>query len=199
MSCSSTSQLTNASSVPLTLTRPQTDAQWAVFVQRLQDMLNATRDAAGKTGINVIPAAYALYDAPAMPALTVTGATATLDTGKTQFGNASLKLTATAATVTLTFAGDPIKINPYQRWIESVYIQSSRAAIAGTLAVVTAASNYPVDISGNLLPATWGRLYGDCGLVADDSTAATLTLTLTGCSVGDTFNLEGWQLEQANG
>lgn len=199
MSCSSTSQLTNASSVPLTLTRPQTDAQWAVFVQRLQDMLNATRDAAGKTGINVIPAAYALYDAPALPALTVTGATVALDGTKTQFGNASLKLTATAATVTLTFAGDPIKINPYQRWIESVYIQSSRAAIAGTLATVTAAASYPVDISGNLLPSTWGRLYGDCSLVADDSTAATLTLTLTGCSVGDTFNLEGWQLEQANG
>lgn len=199
MPCNATSQLTNAPSVPLQVTMPTNNAQWAVFVQRLQAAINATRDAANRTGVNVVPAAYAVYDAAALPALSINGASAALDGTKSQFGKASLKLTATAATVTVSFTGNPIAINAYQRWIESVYIQSSRTSIAGTLAVVTPAASYPVDISGTLLPATWGRLYGDCSLVADNSTQATMTLTLTGCSVGDTFNLEGWQLEQAAG
>src|SRR5574337_695472 len=191
MPCNATSQLTNAPIVPLQVTMPTNNAQWAVFVQRLQDAINATRDAANRTGVNVVPAAYAVYDAAALPALSINGASATLDGTKSQFGKASLKLTATAATITVSFTGNPIAINAYQRWIESVYIQSSRASIAGTLAVVTPAASYPVDISGTLLPATWGRLYGDCSLIADASTQATMTLTLTGCSVGDTFNLEG--------
>lgn len=178
---------------------PTNNAQWAVFVQRLQDAINATRDAANRTGVNVVPAAYAVYDAATLPALSINGASAALDGTKSQFGKASLKLTATGATITVSFTGNPIAITAYQRWIESVYIQSSRASIGGTLAVVTPAASYPVDISGTLLPATWGRLYGDCSLVADASTQATMTLTLTGCSVGDTFNLEGWQLEQAAG
>ena len=199
MPCNATSQLTNAPSVPLQVTMPTNNAQWAVFVQRLQDAINATRDAANRTGVNVVPAAYAVYDAAALPALSINGASAALDGTKSQFGKASLKLTATAATVSVSFTGYPIAITAYQRWIESVYIQSSRASIAGTLAVVTPSASYPVDISGTLLPATWGRLYGDCSLVADASTQATMTLTLTGCSVGDTFNLEGWQMEQAAG
>lgn len=199
MPCNATSQLTNAPSVPLQVTMPTNNAQWAVFVQRLQDAINATRDAANRTGVNVVPTAYAVYNGTSLPALSINGANAALDNTKSQFGKASLKLTATASTVTVSFTGNPIAINAFQGWIESVYIQSSRASIAGTLAVVTPVASYPVDISGTLLPATWGRLYGDCSLVADASTQATLTLTLTGCSVGDTFNLEGWQLEQAAG
>lgn len=177
------------------VTRPQTDAQWAIFVQRLQNVINAASDAANRSSVNVVPAAYALYDSPNTPSLSINGASVSLDETKAQFGLASLKLTATASTVTLSFTGYPITIQPYQRWIESVYVQSSRVAIVGTMAVQTAAKSYPVDISGNLLPGTWGRLYGDCDLTADDSSAATLVLTLTGCGVGDTLNLEGWQLE----
>jgi hypothetical protein len=178
---------------------PTTPAQWAIFIQQLQRVINSVRDAANSTGVNVIPSAYAVYDAPVLPALSINGASAALDATKTQFGNASLKLTATAATVTVTFTGDPITLSPNQRWIASVFIQSSRAAIAGTLALVTTDGNYPVNIGGNLIPGSWGRLYGDCDLTADFATSGTLTLTLTGCSVGDTFNLEGWQLEQASG
>lgn len=199
MPCSATSQLTNAVTVPLPLTMPTTNSQWSIFVQRLVDFLTLTRDAANRTGVNVVPAAYALYDAPTLPLLTIVGATGALDATKTLFGNASLKLTATAATVTVQFTGSPITLAPYLRWIESVYIQSSRTSITGTLAVMTAVQSYPVDISGTLTPAMWGRLYGDCDLTADDSSSATILLTLTGCTVGDTFNLEGWQLEAASG
>src|SRR6185312_9096403 len=199
MPCSSTSQLTTAPTQTLPLTQPQTPAQWAIFVQRLQSIINAARDADNRTSVNVVPAAYAIYDAQTAPSLTVSGATLALDSTKAQFGISSLKLTATASVVTLQFTAYPISIQPDQRWIESVYIQSSRVAIVGTMAVQTAVQTYPVDISGTLIPSTWGRLYGDCDLTADGSTAATIVLTLTGCSVGDTFNLEGWQLEASSG
>lgn len=199
MPCSSTSQLTNASAPVLPLTQPQTPSQWNYFVARLQDIINSIRDASNRQPVNVVPADYAVYNGSALPALSISGASAALDTTKHQFGAASLKLTATAATVTVEFSADPVLLPPNADWIESVYIQSSRTAIAGTLALDTPGGSYPVDISGDLLPGTWGRLYGDCDLRADSSTTATMALTLTGCTVGDTFNLEGWQIEHATG
>ena len=199
MPCNATSQLTNAPSVPLPVTMPTNNAQWAVFVQRLQDIINAISQAANRQPVNVVPIAYAVYNGSSLPAFTVTGATTALDTTKAQFGKASLQLTATASTVTLAFPVATIVMQPNARWIESVFIQSSRTSISGTLAVVTPTKGYPVNISGMLLPSTWGRIYGDCDLTADDSTSCYLQLTLTGCSVGDTFNLEGWQLEQSAG
>lgn len=183
----------------LPLTQPQTPSQWNYFVARLQDIINSIRDASNRQPVNVVPSDYAVYNGSALPALSINGASAALDTTKHQFGAASLKLTATAATVTVEFSADPILLPPNSEWIESVYIQSSRTAIAGTLALDTPGGSHPVDISGNLLPGTWGRLYGDCDLRADPSTTATLALTLTGCSAGDTFNLEGWQIEHATG
>lgn len=197
MPCSSTSQLTNAPTLPLPVVQPQTPAQWAYFVSQLQAIINGITSASASQPVNVVPTTYAVYNGTALPALSINGATAALDTTKHQFGAASLKLTATAATVTLEFAADPIIIAPNCNWIESVYVQSSRGSIAGTLAVSTPDGDYPVDISGMLLAGTWGRLYGTCDLTADSSTTATLVLTLTGCNVGDTFNFEGWQLEVA--
>lgn len=165
----------------------------------MQGILSAIANAANKTGVNVLPSAYALYDSAALPSMTITGATASLDSSTVQFGNASLKLVATAATVSVSFTGFPVPITPFQRWIVSVFAQSSRSAITGTLAVVTPETSYPVNIDGNLLAGTWGRLYGDCSLTSDDSSGCTVTLTLTGCSVGDVYHFDGWQLEQANG
>lgn len=199
MPCSSTSQLTNASTPVLPLTQPTTPAQWNYFVARLQDIINAVSGAANRQPVNVVPADFAVYNGSTLPALSIIGATSALDTTKHQFGAASLKLTATASTVTVEFSANPVLLQPNARWIESVYIQSSRPSIAGTLAIDTPAGSYPVDISGTLLPGTWGRLYGDCDLTADFSTTATMVLTLTGCSVGDTFNLEGWQIEAGTG
>lgn len=199
MSCSSTSQLTNAPSPVLPLTQPQTPAQWAYFVARLQDILNAIFQASNRQPVNVVPIAYAVYNGSSLPAFNVTGATTALDTTKAQFGKASLQLTATAATITLAFPVATIVMQPNARWIESVYIESSRTSITGTLAVVTPVKSYPANIDGTLLPSTWGRLYGDCDLTVDDSPSCYMQLTLTGCSTGDTFNLEGWQLEQSAG
>ena len=187
MPCNATSQLTNAPSVPLQVTMPTNNAQWAVFVQRLQDVINSIRTASTRQPVNVVPADFAVYNGAALPALSVVGATAALDTTKHQFGAASLKLTATAATVTVEFSANPIILPPNSRWIESVYIQSSRTSIAGTLAIDTPSASHPVDISGTLLPGTWGRLYGDCDLTADFATTATMARTFTGCAVGDTF------------
>lgn len=58
-----------------------------------------------------------------------------LDSTTVQFGGASLKLVATATTVTVELgsAGYPITIHPFWKWIGSLYIKSSIAAITGTL------------------------------------------------------------------
>lgn len=178
---------------------PTTPSAWAYFVQRLQDYINFAASAAGRTHVNCVPSGYTVYNGTTLPPVTLTGCTAALDSTHAQFGAASMKLTATAATVEVQFSGTPLTLQAYQRWIESVYLMTSRSSITGTLAVTTGVGTYSVNIDSNPTPATWVRLYGTQDLSADASTAATLELTLTGCSVGDTFNLEAWQFESASG
>lgn len=168
-------------------------------MQQLANFFSYARDAANRQGVNVVPTAYALYNGVALPSLTVSGATATLDTTQHQFGLASLKLTAAGTTISVAFPSGTIPISAYQRWIASVFMRTSRTAIDGTLSVITANGTYSATITSNTPLAEWYRLWGDMSLIADTATACTLSLTLTGCTVGDTFNMEGWQLEQASG
>ena len=151
------------------------------------------------TGVNVIPTQYSIYDGTALPGMRITGATASLDATNVRFGAASLKLTATATTVTVELGttGYPATLHPDWKWIGSVYLLSSRTTIAGTMQVVTPLSSPSADIAGTI--SGWVRLYGDYDLTADASTQATMLLTLTGVTVGDTFNLEAWQLEPVQG
>ena len=193
------SQLTNGQSPVLPLSMPTTPSAWAYFVQRLQDYVNYTSSAAGRTHVNCVPSAYTVYNAPVLPAITLTGCTAALDSTRAQFGSASMKLTATASTVSVQFYGYPIPVQSFQRWIESVYLMTSRSSIAGTLSVVTGTGTYSANIGTTTTPGAWARLYGVSDLTADAATAVTMNLTLTGCSVGDTFNLEAWQMEASSG
>ncbi|MHB1798541.1 MAG: hypothetical protein ACYCUI_09595, partial [Vulcanimicrobiaceae bacterium] len=170
-----------------------------MFLQQLANFFSYARDAANRQGVNVVPTAYAVYNGVALPSLTISGATAALDTTQHQFGLASLKLTATAATVSVELPSGTIPISAFQRWIASVYMRTSRTAVAGTLAVVTATGTYSATITSSTAASVWYRLWGDMSLVGDDATACTVQLTFTGCTVGDTFNLEGWQLEAASG
>lgn len=130
----------------------------------------------------------------------ITGATASLDATRVQFGAASLKLVATSSTITVTLgaSGYPATIQPYWKWIASAYIQTDQAAVSGTLAVVTAQTTTAGDISGNVTANAWARIYCDCALTADPSTSATLTLTLN-TTVGATYWIEAWQLEPVQG
>lgn len=178
---------------------PTTAAGWSYFVQRLQDYINYTSSAAGRTHVNSVPSAYTVYNGTSLPTLTTSGCTVALDSSHAQFGNASLLLTATASTVSVQFYGYPVPIQAFQRWIDSVYLMTSRSSIAGTLTVTTANATYSVNIGTGTTPGTWTRLYGTQDLTADAATACTLGLTLTGCSVGDTFNIEAWQFESASG
>lgn len=199
MPSSTVSQLTNAPSPVLPLSMPANASQWAYFVQRLQDYINYTTDASNRSSVNVVPFAYTVYNGSSLPALTLTGCTGALDSTQHQFGAASLKLTATASTVSVQFYGYPIPVQQFQRWITSVYVLTSRTSLSGALEVITASGTYSVNIGTTLTAAAWARLYGAMDLTADSSTACTINLTLTGCAVGDTFNLEGWQLESAKG
>lgn len=159
-------------------------------------MLNAQ----STTGVNVVPAQYSIYDGTALPGLRVTGATASMDTANVQFGGASLKLTATATTVTVTLgsSGYPLTLHPNWKWIASVYLKSSRGTINATLTTATPNGSYDGNVSGSF-GTGWTRLYADHELTADAATTGTLTLTFTGVTVGDTLNLEAWQLEPVQG
>lgn len=199
MPCSAVSQLTNAPAPPVPSSWPTTPAQQSVFLQQLANMFAYARDAAGRQGVNVVPTAYAVYNGAQLPTLTVSGATAALDTTRHQFGLASLKLTATGATVSVAFPSGAVPISSFQRWIASTYLFTSRTSIAGTLSIITGNGTYSATINSSTGLSEWYRLWGDMSLVGDAATSCTLQLTFTGCSVGDTFNLEGWQLEAASG
>ena len=199
MPCSAVSQLTNAPAPQIPASWPTTPAQQSVFLQQLANVFAYARDAAGRQGVNVVPTAYAVYNGAQLPTLTVSGASTSLDTARHQFGLASLKLTATGATVSVAFPSGTVPISAFQRWIASVYLFTSRTAIAGTLAVITANGTYSATITSSTATSEWYRLWGDMSLVGDPATACTMQLTFTGCVVGDTFNLEGWQLEAAAG
>jgi len=179
---------------------PQTQADWQRFLQRMNELLGSINNAQYTTGVNAVPTEYAVYDGTALPSLRITGATSAFDTSHVQFGAGSLKLTATASTVTVELAasGYPITLHPNWKWIASLFLLTSASTIAGKLSVVTPAQQYDVDISGTP-GASWSRLYGDYDLTADASTSCTLLLTLTGVTVGQVFNLEGWMLEPSQG
>jgi len=179
---------------------PQTQADWSRFLQRMNELLGSINNAQYATGINAVPTQYAVYDGTGLPPLRVTGATSSFDTTHEQFGAGSLKLTATASTITVELAssGYPITLHPNWKWIASLFLLTSATNIAGKLSMVTPAKQYDVDISGT--PGmSWARLYGDYDLTADASTSCTLLLTLTGVTVGQIFNLEGWMLEPSQG
>ena len=199
MPCSAVSQLTNAPAPQIPASWPTTPAQQSVFLQQLANVFAYARDAAGRQGVNVVPTAYAVYNGAQLPTLTVSGASTSLDTTRHQFGLASLKLTATGATVSVSFPSGAVPISAFQRWIASVYLFTSRTAIAGTLAVITANGTYSATITSSTALSEWYRLWGDMSLVGDAATSCTIQLTFTGCTAGDTFSLEGWQLEAASG
>ncbi|MDE2473115.1 MAG: hypothetical protein KGL35_31515 [Bradyrhizobium sp.] len=199
MPCSAVSQLTNAPAPQIPASWPTTPAQQSVFLQQLANVFAYARDAAGRQGVNVVPTAYAVYNGAQLPTLTVSGASTSLDTARHQFGLASLKLTATGATVSVSFPSGAVPISAFQRWIASVYLFTSRAAIAGTLVVITANGTYSATITSSTAISEWYRLWGDMSLVGDAATSCTIQLTFTGCTAGDTFSLEGWQLEAASG
>lgn len=179
---------------------PQTQADWQRFLQRMNELLGSINNAQYATGVNAVPTEYAVYDGTALPSLRITGATSAFDTSHVQFGAGSLKLTATASTVTVELAasGYPITLHPNWKWIASLFLLTSASNIAGKLSVVTPAQQYDADISGTP-GASWVRLYGDYDLTADASTSCTLLLTLTGVTVGQVFNIEGWMLEPSQG
>ena len=179
---------------------PKTQADWQRFLQRMNELLGSINNAQYATGVNAVPTEYAVYDGTALPALRITGATSAFDTAHAQFGVGSLKLTATASTVTVELAasGYPITLHPNWKWIASLFLLTSAANITGKLSVVTPAQQYDVDISGSP-GASWSRLYGDYDLTADASTSCTLLLTLTGVTIGQVFNVEGWMLEPSQG
>ena len=128
------------------------------------------------------------------------GATASQDTTNVRFGTASLKLTATASTVSVELgsSGYPFTLPPNWKWIASVYLKPSRGTVNATLETVTPNGSYTGNVSGDL-GTDWSRLYADHELTADAATTGTLKLTFTGVTVGDTFNLEAWQLEPVQG
>lgn len=179
---------------------PKTQADWQRFLQRMNELLGSINNAQYATGVNAVPTEYAVYDGTALPALRITGATSAFDTAHAQFGVGSLKLTATASTITVELAasGYPITLHPNWKWIASLFLLTSAASITGKLSVVTPAQQYDVDISGSP-GASWSRLYGDYDLTADASTSCTLLLTLTGVTIGQVFNVEGWMLEPSQG
>lgn len=166
----------------------------------MQEVLAAIRAAGYTTGVNAIPTQYSVYDGTALPGLRLTGATDSLDASNVQFGTASLKLVATGTQIVLTLAttGYPATIQPYWKWIASLYCRTDQSSLSGTLKVVTAAGSYSADISGAVTALAWSRLYGDYDLTADGSTNCTLTLTLN-TTAGATYWLEAWQLEPVQG
>lgn len=195
-----TSQTVQQPTTVLPQTLPQTQADWSRFLQRMNELLRSINNAQYATGINAVPTEYAVYDGTALPALRIAGATSAFDTSHVQFGAGSLQLTATASTVTVELAasGYPITLHPNWKWIASLFLLTSAPTIAGKLSIVTPAQQYDVDISGTP-GASWSRLYGDYDLTADASTSCTLLLTLTGVTVGQVFNIEGWMLEPSQG
>lgn len=100
--------------------------------------------------------------------------------------------------VKLGASGYPCTLQPNWKWIASLYLLASNPAITATLDLITPAGTQSVDMSGTV-GADWFRLYGDYDLTADDSATGTLKLTFTGLTVGDTINLEAWQLEPVQG
>lgn len=201
MGCqTATSQTAQQPTTVLPQTLPQTQADWSRFLQRMNELLGSINNAQYATGVNAVPTEYAVYDGTALPALRITGATSAFDTSHVQFGVGSLKLTATASTVTVELAasGYPITLHPNWKWIASLFLLTSATSIAGKLSMVTPAKQYDVDISGSP-GASWSRLYGDYDLTADASTSCTLLLTLTGVTIGQVFNVEGWMLEPSQG
>lgn len=100
--------------------------------------------------------------------------------------------------MTVQMNGYPCIIQPNWQWIGSIYIKGSASALSGTLNVTTAAGSYSVNIAGNI-GTGWSRLYGNFNLTADNSSSASMSLTLTGLTVGQTYWIEAWQLEPTQG
>lgn len=140
----STNQAPQQPTTVLPANLPQTQADWSRFIQRMQEVLNAIRAAGYTTGVNAIPTQYSVYDGTALPGLRLTGATDSLDAANVQFGTASLKLVATGTQIVLTLAttGYPATIQPYWKWIASLYCRTDQSSLSGTLKVVTAAGAY---------------------------------------------------------
>ncbi|HXD38156.1 MAG TPA: hypothetical protein VN624_15985, partial [Rhodanobacter sp.] len=70
----------------------------------MNELLGSINNAQYATGVNAVPTQYAVYDGTGLPPLRVTGATSSFDTTHEQFGAGSLKLTATASTITVELA-----------------------------------------------------------------------------------------------
>ena len=130
-----------------------------------------------------MPGALSVYFGASLPALTVTGASVSLDGSNPQFGQSSLKLVATGSTITVQLNGFPCTIQPNWQWIGSLYIKGTATPITGTLSLVTVSSTDVVNISGDI-GAAWSRVYGSFDLTSDSHTQATLKLTLTGVPIG---------------
>lgn len=158
--------------------------------------MQSVKNAQNTTGVNAVPASQSIYYT-SLSGVTVTGATASLDTTTVQFGKAGLKLVATGSTITVQMNGYPCTIQPNWQWIGSLYIQGSVSAITGTLNIITPTATYSVNINGPL--SGWTRPYGNFQLTTDASATATMELILTGLSVGQTFWIEAWQLEPTKG
>lgn len=161
------------------------------------------------SGINLIPAAYSLFNAGALPPVQeANGANGnfSLDLSVGYFTNQSLKLTATATNYGIYLSSGEtvynIPITPNKKWIVSAYVRGSIASMPGQLYVryndggldtITLVTDFNTDAT----PGVWSRVSGVIDLSAKSDTTCLVRIDNDNGS-GDMW-IDGVMLEEQIG